>query len=66
MTILKVNWIIPEEKGEFEVSFEDLDITPEYWEAANEDERRFILEDYMLNRDLISYANLDSYEELNG
>lgn len=66
MTILKVNWIIPEEKGEFEVSFEDLDITPEYWKAANEDERRFILEDYMLNRDLISYANLDSYEELNG
>lgn len=63
---IKVKWIIPKEKGEFEVSFEDLDTTPEYWEALNEDGRQFILEDYMLNRDLISYANLDSYEELNG
>ena len=63
---IKVNWLIPSDEGTFEVDLDDLDLTAEEWEAANEDERQFILEDYMLNRDLISYANLDSYEELNG
>ena len=65
MTILKVNWIIPEEKGEFEVSFEDLGTTQEEWDETDADNRAFMLEDYMLERDLIAYANLDSYKEVN-
>lgn len=65
MIVLKVNWIIPEEKGEFTISFEDLGTTQEEWNETDADDRAFMLEDYMLERDLIAYANLDSYEEVN-
>lgn len=65
MTVLKVNWIIPEEKGEFTISLEDLRTTQEEWNETDADDRAFMLEDYMLERDLIAYANLDSYEEVN-
>lgn len=65
MTVLKVNWIIPKEKGEFTISLEDLGTTQEEWNEIDADDRAFMLEDYMLERGLIAYANLDSYKEIN-
>ena len=64
MTILKVNWIIPEEKGTFDIDLEyDYEMSLEEWNALSKEQQEEELE-LMVSEsdDICAFGKLESFE----
>ena len=68
MTILKVNWIIPEEKGTFDIDLEyDYEMSLEEWNALSKEQQEEELE-LMISEsdDICAFGKLESFKVVEG